>query len=88
MTKKTNKIDEIETNESKEPEVIGVRISFEQEGNTLGTTEEYEELDLSLEFQSSVEDGPFYVIKTKGWSFDSPEEIQKLIDRASIILKK
>jgi len=86
---KTNKIDEInKIDGEKEPEVIGVSVSFEQEGNTLGTTEEYEEINLSLEFQAGAENDPFYVIKTKGWSFDSPEEIQKLIDRASIILKK
>jgi hypothetical protein len=84
----TNEINETKIDGPKEPEIIGVHVSFEQEGNTLGTTKEYEKLSLSLEFQAGIEEGPFYVIKTKGWSFDGSEEIQKLIDRASMILKK
>jgi len=72
----------------KKPEVTGVKVKFEQEGNTLGTTSEYEEIEISLEFQAAVEDEPFYVIKTEGWSFDNIGEIEELIKRAKKILEK
>ena len=65
--------------ETPEAKINHITVKFEQEGNTLGTTEEYEELTIHAEFQASQEEGPFYVIKTNGWSFDNIQEIQKLL---------
>ena len=71
----------------KKPQVSGVKVSFEQEGNTLGTTSEYEDVDIFLEFQGTKEEGPFFVIKTEGWSFDDLSELEDLINRAKKILE-
>jgi len=73
---------------SKEPKVCRAHVGFEQEGNTLGTTEEVEEIDIFLEFAETEDEGPFYVIKTRGWSFDSLDDVQKLIDKANRVLNK
>ena len=70
-----------------DPRIDKVKVSFSQEGNTLGTTSEYENLDVHLEFPLEEDDGPFYVIKTEtGWSFDDIEDLQVLIDRVKRIL--
>ena len=68
------------------PNICRVSVEFSQEGNTMGTTEEYEGIEVSLEFQGTEQDGPFYVIKTNGWSFDSLDEIKKLIERTNGVL--
>ena len=70
------------------PEIIESSTKFTQEGNTLGTTSESEEIQISLEFQLSEKDGPFYVIKTNGWSFDDVSDLNDLIKRASKVLEK
>lgn len=70
------------------PEITRIEVDFVQDGNTLGTTEECESLKLCFEFQLSEGDGQFYVIKTDGWSFDSVEELNKLINRVKPILQK
>lgn len=56
------------------------RASFEfyQEGNTLGTTPDVEEMTIDLEYQLSMEEGPFVVIETSGWSFDD-DDLERLI---------
>ena len=68
------------------PALQSVMVEFCQEGNTLGTTAEDESIKVFLEFQLSEEEEPFFVIKTEGWSFDDPSEIQELIDKAKRIL--
>tara|TARA_R110000824_G_scaffold8450_4_gene38513 strand:+ start:10780 stop:11001 length:222 start_codon:yes stop_codon:yes gene_type:complete len=68
------------------PDIMHANIRFSQEGNTLGTTDDYESIDLSLEWQLP-EDDPFFVIKTDGWSFNDISELQDLVDRASNLLK-
>ena len=70
-----------------EPEISSVKVVFNQEGNTLGTTSEYESIEVSLEFQLSEKEGPFFVIKTEGWSFDDIQDIDKLVKKALKILK-
>jgi hypothetical protein len=69
-----------------EPTLDKAEFTFSQEGNTLGTTEEYEQIKINLEFQLP-EDDPFIVIRTDGWSIDSLDDIQKLVDRAKLVLK-
>ena len=71
-----------------EPEIQAVSVTFVQEGNTLGTTQDYESLTIGLEFQLSEEEGPFFVLKTEGWSFDNIGELEKLIKRCETILEK
>lgn len=63
------------------PELSTLTARFTQEGNTLGTTSEYENITIDAEFQLGENDGPFFVIKTDGWSIDSVNDIQQLIDR-------
>jgi len=70
------------------PEISNVKVSFIQEGNTLGTTEAYEYIEICLEFPSSESDGPFIVFKTNGWSINDSTEIYDLIDRTKSILQK
>lgn len=59
-------------------------ISFNQDGNTLGTTEEVEGLEISVETQGvslSSENERFFVLRTNGWSFDSSEELKNIVDK-------
>jgi len=60
---------------------------FHQEGNTLGTTEEYEAITLEGEFQLPG-DEPFWVIRTDGWSFDNVSELQKLVDTLLPVIER
>lgn len=60
-----------------------LKATFIQDGNTLGTTDETERLEIRLERQDFDEDDPFWlVIKSEtGWSFGSPEELAELIEK-------
>ena len=57
--------------------------TFIQEGNTLGTTSETEEISLSLESatESLDEEAGFWVMKTTGWSFNNTDELIELFNR-------
>ena len=71
------------------PEINRVRVEFCQEGNTIGTTTPYEDIEISLEFQSGEDDGSFYVIKTEsGWSIDDVQDLKELFKRCKKILEK
>ncbi len=63
--------------------VGGMSVTIWQDGNTVGSTEEVEELTARLEYQI-VEPGKggecFYVLKTKGWSIDEPEELKPILE--------
>ena len=63
------------------PCISHLSVRYCQNGNTLGTTEEVEALEVSLEWQLMEEDGPFVVIRTEGWSFDNMEELQEVVER-------
>ena len=67
------------------PELIKASFTFSQEGNTNGTTSEYE--DLIIECESSLgidhDKGCFYVLKTEGWSIDNVDELQELLNRVT-----
>jgi len=69
-----------------EPEIQTMSVTFVQDGNTLGTTQRDEELTINLEFQLSEKEGPFFVLKTEGWSFDDIGELESLIKRCKAIL--
>lgn len=57
--------------------------TFVQEGNTLGTTDEYEELVLEVEAPlGDLHEGGFFVLRTNtGWSFDDKEKLLTLFDK-------
>jgi len=55
-------------------------VSFGQEGNTDGTTGEYESITIDYEVVDENEGG-YFVIRTKGWSVDSIEELEELFNR-------
>ena len=64
---------------------------FSQEGNTNGTTSEYEDLTISCESSLGIdhEGGCFYVLKSEsGWSIDSVNELQELFDRIKKVIKQ
>ena len=61
--------------------LAGMTFHFAQDGNTLGTTAETEELDVSLETQLPG-DPPFFVLKSAtGWSANDAHEMSALMDR-------
>lgn len=59
---------------------------FSQEGNTLGTTDAYEQLDIGL-FTQLPNTEPFVVIKTTGWSADDGDELKRILDRCVAAFK-
>ena len=65
------------------PLLASVKVTFTQDGNTLGTTDEIEILEIRLESQLPGEEF-FYVLRTEtGWSFDDPDELGKLFSDMS-----
>jgi hypothetical protein len=70
------------------PEISQVSVTYNQEGNTLGTTSNTETLTVNLEFQESEKEGCFVVLKTEGWSVDDPKDLIELIERPKKILRQ
>lgn len=66
-----------------EPSISRVSIEVYQEGNTLGTTQEIEEMEIILEspLGNIDKDGAFLVIKTNGWSMQNEKDFAELIDK-------
>jgi len=63
-------------------DLSSVKFHFVQDGNTNGSTEEIEEIEITMEAPIYItkEEGSFIVIKTStGWSIDSPEEFNELL---------
>jgi len=57
--------------------------SFSQEGNTLGTTDEVEELTITVEapLGDIRNDGGFLVIQTStGWSINEPHDLLDILN--------
>lgn len=55
---------------------------FTQEGNTDGTTDEFEELSIEVQgCATSIEQGGgYHVIRTKtGWSYDDPQDFMDIL---------
>ena len=71
-------------------ELHSVTAVFSQEGNTNGTTAEYEELEVTLESATVIdEDGHYVVLKSNtGWSFDSIDELKYMIERVERVVPK
>ena len=57
--------------------------NFSQEGNTDGTTSEYEELLIEIEgpVGSIDEKGGYFVLRTNGWSINDVNELSELFER-------
>ena len=55
--------------------------TLNQEGNTNGTTEEYETLEVTVESGAGPidKDGGFLVLRTKGWSINDSDELYKIL---------
>ena len=61
--------------------ISSISINVYQEGNTIGTTDEVEELKIIFEYPLDVKDGAFIVLKSKtGWSSLEFPEMTKLIN--------
>jgi uncharacterized protein with von Willebrand factor type A (vWA) domain len=68
-------------------ELISARFVYEQEGNTDGTTGEYEQLIVEVE-GIVLGEGGYYVIRTEGWSLDDSSEIAGIIERVRRAVKE
>ena len=80
--------DSPKTTEGGRPEVGRVSVDFTQESNTLGTTSEWEQITIALEFQAGEKAGPFVTIKTEGWSVDDLSDLDALVKRAKKVLEQ
>jgi hypothetical protein len=70
------------------PEIHKVSVEFGQEGNTLGTTSNYETITIGLEFQLGEKEGSFITIKTDGWSIDDIYDLDLLVNQTKKVLQK
>ena len=61
------------------PELTKASFVFTQEGNTEGTTSEFEEI--TIDYEVVGDEGGFFVLRTEGWSVDSVEELEELFNR-------
>lgn len=62
------------------PELISASFTFGQEGNTEGTTSDYEEITIEYQNPFDLHHG-FFVLRTEGWSIDNAAELAELLDR-------
>ena len=65
---------------SMKPELMSASFTFGQEGNTEGTTSEYEEITIEYQNPFDLHHG-FFVLRTEGWSIDNAAEFAELLDR-------
>jgi hypothetical protein len=72
------------------PKLLKCSFTFDQEGNSNGTTDEFETLTIECESSLGIDndEGCFYVLKTEGWSIDSVNELQELFDRINKVINK
>jgi hypothetical protein len=63
---------------------------FSQDANCVSDTDGAEFLTIECESSLGIDrdEGCFYVLKTKGWSIDSEEDLKKIFDRISKAIKK
>lgn len=69
------------------PILSKIVFTFYQEGNTNGTTNEDEDLEITVESccGSIDEDGGFYVLRSNsGWSINGVNELVELFDKLKI----
>ena len=70
------------------PKLEKATFEFSQEGNYEDKLD-VELLEIQCKASLGIDDegGLFYVIRTEQWSFDSLDELQKLIDRINKVIK-
>ena len=63
---------------------------FSQDANCVSDTDGAEFLTIECESSLGIDrdEGCFYVLKTKGWSIDSEEDLKKIFDRIQRAIKK
>ena len=69
---------------SDKPKLDKCSFTFTQEGNTNGSTDEYEDLTILCESPLGIDNDKdcYYVLKTEtGWSMDNVNELQELFNR-------
>jgi hypothetical protein len=72
---------------AQEPSIESVVVTFTQDGNSNGTTEEVETIEVRLEgVLCDAKEDHYFVIKTEGWSFDSVEEIAYLVEKIKQVI--
>lgn len=74
-----------------QPKLEKASFEFSQEGNCLKDSDFVEILTIECESSLGIDndEGCFYVLKTEtGWSIDSLDEIQKLLDRVNKTINK
>jgi hypothetical protein len=71
-----------------QPQLQRMTFEFAQESKCISNIIE----TLTIECESSLgidaDGGCFYVLKTEGWSIESVDELQKLIDRIKKVIEK
>jgi hypothetical protein len=79
-----NKIDK-----QMKPKLERCSFTFNQEGNTKGTTDDVEILTIECESPLGIDndEGCFYVLKTDGWSIDNVNDLQELFDRIQKVIQ-
>jgi len=70
-----------------DPTIDRADFHFVQDGNTLGSTEEVEVLEISLQTQLPGE-MPFFVLRTNGWSINDAGELAVLITKCEKFFKE
>jgi hypothetical protein len=73
---------------SERPKLERCSFTFNQEGNTNGTTDDVEILTIECESSLGIDNdgGCYYVLKTDGWSIDSVKELQELFDKIQKVI--
>jgi hypothetical protein len=63
---------------------------FSQDPNCLDEQDEYEFLEIEAKSSLGIDrDGDcFFILKTKGWSIDSVEDLEKLFNRIKKVINK
>jgi hypothetical protein len=74
---------------SEKPKLERCSFTFNQEGNTKGTTDDIEILTIECESPLGIDndEGCFYVLKTDGWSIDNVNDLQELFDRIQKVIE-
>jgi hypothetical protein len=76
----------------KEPELDRATYEFTQSSNCVSDGDGYEKLTINCESSLGIDhdNGAFFVLKTKGWSINNEDDIQRLLDRirTSLNIKK
>ena len=76
---------------SDKPKLDKCSFTFTQEGNTNGSTDEYEDLTILCESPLGIDNDEdcYYVLKTEtGWSMDNVNELQELFNRIDKIINE